>query len=247
LPPETITLTFDGVAGQSFGLFCNKGMKLILRGEAQDYVGKGMHGGRIVVKPPATLARDSSSKTVRESWKNAIVGNTVLYGATGGTFFAAGVAGERLAVRNSGAQAVVEGCGDHGCEYMTGGVVVVLGEVGRNFGAGMSGGVAFVYDPDNNLYDPKDEQRMLVNIEMVGVEHVVDPDDVELLRRLIESHVEETNSVRGSELLKKWPAEAKRFWKIAPHPEQAKVHDEASIEKPPSFSASQLARLTAGS
>ena len=136
-------ITFTGTAGQSFGAFLARGVSLELMGDSNDYVGKGLSGGRIVVKPPAGLARDPT--------ENIIVGNTVLYGAIAGEAYFQGVAGERFAVRNSGAIAVVEGTGDHGCEYMTGGVVVVLGKTGRNFAAGMSGGVAYVYDEDGEF------------------------------------------------------------------------------------------------
>src|SRR5690606_28708887 len=134
-----VEATFEGAAGQSFGAFATPGMRLVLHGEAQDYVGKGLAGGELVLRP-TTTANDQ-----------VIAGNTVLYGATGGALFAAGSVGERVCVRNSGALAVVEGCGDHGCEYMTGGTVVVLGPTGRNFGAGMSGGVAYVYDEDGRF------------------------------------------------------------------------------------------------
>ena len=143
LPEDTIRSPSRGTAGQSFGAFLARGVTLELIGDANDYVGKGLSGGRIVGAPAAGVARDPA--------ENIIVGNTVLYGAIAGEAYFEGVAGERFAVRNSGAVAVVEGCGDHGCEYMTGGVVVVLGETGRNFAAGMSGGVAYVYDPDGRF------------------------------------------------------------------------------------------------
>src|ERR1700755_2642360 len=143
LPEDTISVKFTGTAGQSFGAFLARGVSLELTGDANDYVGKGLSGGRIVVKPPVGLTREPT--------ENIIVGNTVLYGAIAGEAYFLGVAGERFAVRNSGAVAVVEGTGDHGCEYMTGGVVVVLGDTGRNFAAGMSGGVAYVYDPQRRF------------------------------------------------------------------------------------------------
>ena len=139
LPDDTISLTFKGNAGQSFGAFAARGVSLELIGDANDYVGKGLSGGRVVVRQPPEARREPT--------RNIIVGNTVLYGAIAGEAYFEGVAGERFAVRNSGAVAVVEGLGDHGCEYMTGGVVVVLGDTGRNFAAGMSGGIAYVYDP----------------------------------------------------------------------------------------------------
>src|SRR6202012_4279113 len=157
LPEDTISVTFTGTAGQSFGAFLARGVSLELVGDGNDYVGKGLSGGRIVVKPPAGLTREPS--------ENIIVGNTVLYGAIAGEAYFQGVAGERFAVRNSGAVCVVEGTGDHGCEYMTGGVVIVLGDTGRNFAAGMSGGVAYVYDPKARFKD-------LCNLAMVELDTV---------------------------------------------------------------------------
>ena len=141
IDPESIKIKFKGSAGQSFGAFAIKGLKLILKGDANDYVGKGLSGATISIKLP-----DESNLV---SCENTIIGNTVLYGATSGNLFAAGQAGERFAVRNSGATAVIEGCGSNGCEYMTGGTIVILGDVGDNFGAGMTGGMGFVYDPEN--------------------------------------------------------------------------------------------------
>ena len=141
---------FGEARGQSFGAFCVRGLRLVLTGEANDYVGKGMHGGELIVRPPGDATFPSH--------RNAIVGNTVMYGATGGVLYAAGIAGERFCVRNSGGRAVVEGVGDHGCEYMTDGVVIVLGSTGRNFGAGMTGGVAYVLDEEGsfeNRYNPQ--------------------------------------------------------------------------------------------
>jgi glutamate synthase (ferredoxin) len=204
LQPGTVDLTFTGAAGQSFGAFAVRGMRLRLRGEAQDYVGKGMSGGEIVIAAP------SGSRF--ETHRHVIAGNTVLYGATGGSLYAAGAAGERLCVRNSGAVAVVEGCGDHGCEYMTGGVAVVLGSTGRNFGAGMSGGVAYVYDPEGRL-----EGRL--NRAMVGLEAVDHDIDSKLLRALVERHGELTGSARARSLLADWPAALSAFRRIAPHPD----------------------------
>src|SRR5271156_482410 len=143
LPEDTISIALTGTAGGSFGAFLARGVALELTGDANDYVGKGLSGGRVVVRHPGGTQRDPT--------KNIIIGNTVLYGAIAGEAYFEGVAGERFAVRNSGAVAVVEGLGDHGCEYMTGGVVLVLGEIGRNFAAGMSGGIAYVYDPDGRF------------------------------------------------------------------------------------------------
>src|ERR1700755_1550378 len=157
LPEDTISVKFTGTAGQSFGAFLARGVSIELTGDANDYVGKGLSGGRIVVKPPSGLSRDPT--------ENIIVGNTVLYGAIAGEAYFQGVAGERFAVRNSGAICVVEGTGDHGCGYMTGGVVAVLGDTGRNFAAGMSGGVAYVYDPRARFKD-------LCNPAMVDLEKI---------------------------------------------------------------------------
>ncbi len=202
LPEGLLSLSFTGTAGQSFGAFCTVGMRLELEGEAQDYVGKSMSGGQIIVRPP-TEARYASHESV-------IVGNTVLYGATGGSLYAAGLAGERFAVRNSGARAVVEGCGDHACEYMTRGVVVVLGDTGVNFGAGMSGGVAFVLDLAGGL-----EAR--VHPGTVRVEEVATKIDQMLLRRLVERHLVRTGSQRASWILDRWSFVLKRFRRVRPH------------------------------
>jgi len=201
LPGGTITLRFAGSAGQSFGAWCVEGMRLVLTGEANDYVGKGMTGGEITILPPEAL-RPASHRHV-------IMGNTVLYGATGGRLLAAGRAGERFAVRNSGAVAVVEGLGDHGCEYMTGGAVVVLGETGRNFGAGMTGGVAYVLDEERTF-----EQRL--NPSLVGIAPVTDPDAARLLRDLVAAHHAATGSERARQILDAWAEWLPLFWKVAP-------------------------------
>ncbi len=204
LKNNTLTLEFSGSAGQSFGAFCINGLRLNLIGEACDYVGKTMHGGVITVRPHA-----------HETYvwhENSIIGNTVLYGATGGHLFAAGRAGERFGVRNSGGTAVVEGIGDHGCEYMTGGTVIVLGETGRNFGAGMSGGEAFIYDESATF-----ERRL--NPDMVGIERVSDEMDIVKLRALLERHERETGSPRASQILTDWHHALPLFWKVVPHPE----------------------------
>ncbi len=193
---------FAGSAGQSFGAFLTGGLRLDLEGDANDYVGKGMGGGEIVVRPP------QGSRF--RSHENVIVGNAVLYGATAGRLFAAGRAGERFSVRNSGATAVVEGTGDHACEYMTGGVAVILGETGRNFGAGMTNGAAFVYDPSHRF-----EQRY--NPELVGIERIIEPQDIELLHRLISLHAEKTGSGRARQILETWPESLLHFWKVQPH------------------------------
>jgi glutamate synthase (NADPH/NADH) large chain len=201
LPEGTIALDVSGTAGQSFGAFAVRGMTLALEGDANDYVGKGLSGGVLAIRPP-----DGSRFVVAD---NVIVGNTVLYGATSGAAFFAGRAGERFAVRNSGAMAVVEGVGDHGCEYMTGGVVVVLGRTGRNFAAGMSGGVAFVLDEDGTF-------ASRCNTGMVDVEPLSTVEDERLVFDLVSEHVERTKSVRGASLLAGWRDSAKGFVKVIP-------------------------------
>jgi len=201
LPEDTIKLHFDGSAGQSFGAFLQRGITMTLEGDANDYVGKGLSGGRIAVLPP----HDSSFK----SHENIIVGNVCLYGATGGQAFIRGVAAERFGVRNSGAQAVVEGCGDHGCEYMTGGVVVVLGATGRNFAAGMSGGYAFVYDPTNAL-------PLRCNMDMVDLVPLESDDDKETVLKLLNAHIEYTQSPIASELVHKFAEASSSFVKVFP-------------------------------
>ncbi len=203
LPDGAITLRFKGHAGQSFGAFLCGGMRLHLEGDANDYVGKGMTAGEIVLVPPAERRFIAH--------ENIIMGNTVLYGATGGRLFAAGRAGERFAVRNSGARAVVEGVGDHGCEYMTGGLVLVLGRTGRNFGAGMSGGLAYVYDEAGD-FEGK------VNKEMVGVERVAEGADLADVRALVEEHHAATGSGRAAHLLAHWDEVKDRFVKVVPKP-----------------------------
>ena len=204
LPPGTVRARFTGVAGQSFGAFLADGVTLELTGEANDYVGKGMGGGRIVIRPPADDAGEP-----------ALAGNTLLYGATGGQLFVAGRVGERFAVRNSGAVAVVEGTGDHACEYMTGGSVVVLGPVGYNFGAGMTGGEAYVYDCDGVLGDR-------LNSQLVESRRPNDAQSAEL-RFLVERHREETGSVLAAALLADWNATIRFFWWVAPVDEVARI------------------------
>ncbi len=210
LAPDTIVVKLKGTAGQSFGAFLARGVTLELTGEANDYVGKGLSGGRIVVKPNAEFKGDPQT--------NIIVGNTVMYGATSGEAYFRGVAGERFCVRNSGASAVVEGTGDHGCEYMTGGTVVVLGATGRNFAAGMSGGVAFVLDEVGGF-------SKRVNPAMVELEPVTDHvspashcgmSDAALLKSLIENHAKYTGSQRALDILANWPKWSKLFVKVMP-------------------------------
>jgi glutamate synthase (NADPH/NADH) large chain/glutamate synthase (ferredoxin) len=201
LPDGTITLQLQGTAGQSLGAFLCPGVKIILEGEANDYVGKSMSGGEIIIKAPA--------KRQFEPADCMIVGNTVLYGAIGGKLFANGRAGERFAVRNSGALAVVEGVGDHGCEYMTNGCVVILGETGKNFGAGMTGGVAFVWDPRGELPEK-------LNPQLVQAGEVVDPAEMKQLANLVREHAEKTGSPRALALLDDWSAALAAFVKVAP-------------------------------
>ena len=203
LPEGSINLKFDGTSGQSFGAFLVHGVKLTLQGEANDYVGKSMSGGEIVVIPAKGTSFDPSL--------NSICGNTCLYGATGGKLFAYGQAGERFAVRNSGATAVIEGVGDHGCEYMTRGMVVVLGPTGKNFGAGMSGGLAYVLDEDGGF-----EKRY--NPGMVGLERLSGGEDAKALQAVIYQHLEATESKKAKEILAKWDQFAPKFWKVVPHP-----------------------------
>ncbi|WP_420626258.1 glutamate synthase large subunit [Candidatus Poriferisodalis sp.] len=203
LPDDTIDLTFNGSAGQSFGAFVPSGLTMRLYGDANDYLGKGLSGGRLVVRPP----RATNPDFVAED--NIIAGNVILYGATSGEAYIRGTVGERFCVRNSGATAVVEGVGDHACEYMTGGTVVVLGTVGRNFGAGMSGGAAFVYDPDDVFW------RNL-NTEMVELEPQLDDAEAETVRSLLRQHLAETESTPAERILGRWHSEVRCFRKVMP-------------------------------
>ena len=229
LPDDTITIRFEGTAGGSFGAFLAHGVSLELVGDANDYVGKGLSGGHVVVRQPEAAPREPT--------ENIIVGNTVLYGAIAGEVYFEGVAGERFAVRNSGALAVVEGVGDHGCEYMTGGVVVVLGETGRNFAAGMSGGIAYVYDPDGNFEtrcnmamvdlepirpstkaekdDPGHPAQRSISVDDNGMGDMLRFDD-KRLRILIERHRLLTGSARAHMLLSDWEAMRQKFVKVTP-------------------------------
>ena len=243
LPDDTIALTFTGQAGQSFGAFTARGVTLELIGDGNDYVGKGLSGGRVIVRQPKEANRDPT--------QNIIVGNTVLYGAIAGEAYIEGVAGERFAVRNSGAITVVEGLGDHGCEYMTGGVVVVLGDTGRNFAAGMSGGVAYVYDPTDRF-------SALCNMSMVDLERIgpagasassegapsqksvsVDNSgmgdmlgfDAERLKILIERHLLHTGSQRAKDILHTWDVALGKFWKVMPQDYRRALIDQAAARK----------------
>lgn len=201
LPDDTITCRFDGAAGQSFGAFAARGLTLHLTGEANDYLAKGLSGGKIIVAPPSGVDFDPSD--------NIIAGNVILYGATSGEIYIHGKVGERFAIRNSGAYAVVEGIGDHGCEYMTGGRVVVIGETGINFGAGMSGGIAYVYDPDQHFDG-------LCNLEMVDLELIIDLQDIDELKAMITQHHAYTGSRRASHILTHWDDSLPLFVKVFP-------------------------------
>ncbi len=203
LPEDTIELKFNGCAGQSLGAYAPKGMKFELEGDANDYLGKGLSGAKIIVYPP------KGSKFAAED--NIIIGNVAFYGATEGEAYINGIAGERFCVRNSGVRTVVEGVGDHGCEYMTGGEVIVLGETGRNFGAGMSGGAAFVYDINGDF-------ETLLNPAMVNLYRVVECEDSDIqnLKSQIEKHVEYTGSARGKFILENWESELPKFFKVMP-------------------------------
>jgi glutamate synthase domain-containing protein 3 len=200
LPPDTVKIHFTGSAGQSFGAFLASGVSITIEGDANDYFGKGLSGGRIVVYPP------EASTFVPE--ENSIVGNVSLYGATGGEVFLRGMAGERFAVRNSGVTAVVEGVGDHGCEYMTRGLVVVLGKTGRNFAAGMSGGVAYVLDSDGQF-------KTRCNLGMVEIDPLSER-DVETLHTLIRRHYDYTQSAVAWRILSGWKQLVTQFAKVMP-------------------------------
>jgi glutamate synthase domain-containing protein 3 len=203
LPDDTIKFEFTGSAGQSFGAFLARGVTLELEGDANDYVGKGLSGGRLIVYPP-----EASTFLPEE---NILVGNVVLYGATSGEAYFNGVAGERFAVRNSGATAVVEGVGDHGCEYMTNGLVIVLGKTGRNFAAGMSGGFAYVLDETGQFVQYK------CNKTSVDLEQVFDPQDQEKLHTMIYRHFDLTGSPLAKRVLEDWNAMLPKFVKVFPH------------------------------
>ena len=202
LEEDTYTVKCHGAGGQSFGAFIPKGLTLELVGDSNDYFGKGLSGGKLIVYPPQGVkyAHD----------ENIIIGNVALYGATSGSAYINGVAGERFCVRNSGAVAVVEGVGDHGCEYMTGGRAVILGRVGKNFAAGMSGGIAYVLDEDSDLYTK-------VNKNMVAIEKLTSKYDVLELKDIINDHVKYTNSEKGKEILDNFSEYLPKFKKIIPH------------------------------
>jgi glutamate synthase domain-containing protein 3 len=201
LPSDTVNFHFTGSAGQSFGAFLAKGLSFTLEGETNDYMGKGISGGRIAIYP------SKGSDFVPEY--NVITGNVSLYGATGGMVFLSGMAGERFCVRNSGALAVVEGIGDHGCEYMTGGMVVVLGSTGRNFAAGMSGGIAYVLDEDNYF-------KERCNQGMIDLEFIEELEDQMALKQMIEWHIQYTESEKAIKILDNWRSLLPKFVKVMP-------------------------------
>jgi glutamate synthase domain-containing protein 3 len=215
LPDGTVEIRLTGSAGQSFGAWLAPGVSLLLEGDANDYTGKGLSGGTLVVRPPA------GARFVAE--QNVIVGNTVLYGATSGRAFFRGLAGERFAVRNSGALAVVEGVGDHGCEYMTGGRVVVLGPTGLNFAAGMSGGIAYVLDEEGIF-------RGRCNTDLVGFDGIT-PDEAEELRGWLVQHRDHTGSTVAERLLGDWRAALNDFVKVMPHDYKRALSELAAEEE----------------
>ena len=216
LPDDTIDITFHGSAGQSFGAFVPAGITLRLFGDSNDYIGKGLSGGKLIVRPPR--------ESILVPEENIVVGNVALYGATSGAAFFRGIAGERFMVRNSGAVGVVEGLGDHGCEYMTGGRAVVIGKTGRNFGAGMSGGIAYVFDEDGTF--PAN-----CNMEMIGLEPLQEHEDLDLVKGLLERHLEYTDSSVAQRILADWPAMAAKFVKVMPL-EYRRVLNEARMSAP---------------
>ena len=216
LNENSVSLKFEGSAGQSFGAFGIKGLKLNLKGDANDYVGKGLSGGTIVIKLP-----EESNLISNE---NTIIGNTVLYGATSGYLYAAGQAGERFAVRNSGATAVIEGCDSNGCEYMTGGNIVILGEVGDNFAAGMTGGIAFIYDARNNF-------KNKVNPESVIWQKPETEYWKNFLKNLIIEHYQETNSKFAKKILNNFEKEIINFFQVCPKEMLDKLDNPISSNK----------------
>jgi glutamate synthase (ferredoxin) len=208
LPPDTIKIHFKGSAGQSFGAFMPRGMTFILEGDSNDYIGKGLSGGKIIVYPP------EGSTFVPE--ENIITGNVALYSATEGEAYIRGMAGERFCVRNSGVNAVVEAIGDHGCEYMTGGRVVILGPVGRNFAAGMSGGVAYILDEAGDF-------AKRCNMQMVGLGKIDEEHEIEEVRAMIQRHAEYTRSQRAQRILDSWDQMLPKFVRVMPKDYQRMV------------------------
>jgi glutamate synthase domain-containing protein 3 len=246
LPDGTIHIQMEGTGGQSFGAFLASGITLYLIGDANDYTGKGLSGGRIVVRP--------SIEFRGEATRNIIIGNTALYGATRGEAYFCGVAGERFAVRLSGATAVVEGTGDHGCEYMTGGTVAVLGRTGRNFAAGMSGGVAYVYDEDGTFASRCNTSMVALTPVLTAAEqssssspqawHRGQSDEVQL-RKLIEDHHKWTGSLRAREILDHWASARGRFVKVFPHEYQRALSQKAAAATRPAAPAAAPAPAAA--
>ena len=218
LPDDSININLTGSAGQSFSAFLARGVTVRLEGDANDYVGKGLSGGKVIVFPPKNISKDFQSE------KNIIVGNVCLYGATSGKAFFRGSGAERFCVRNSGVTAVIEGCGDHGCEYMTGGRVVILGNTGRNFAAGMSGGIAYVLDTENK-FEAKCNKTM-VDLKTVELE-----EDMTFLKETISEFVAATGSEVGQTVLKDWPESAKRFVKVFPHEYQRVLQEQREEEE----------------
>jgi glutamate synthase (ferredoxin) len=214
LPEDTITMRFKGSAGQSLGAFCTRGITIDVEGDANDYTGKGLCGAKIIVRVPAGSTFDPAD--------NIIAGNVVLYGATSGEAYFQGIAGERFAVRNSGADAVVEGVGEHGCEYMTGGNVVILGNTGRNFGAGMSGGIAYVLDEDGTFAGR-------VNPDTIDLDPLDDA-DLERVQRMVRLHFQYTRSERADDVLRKWDDFAPKFVKVFPKDYKRALGDRIQAE-----------------
>jgi glutamate synthase (ferredoxin) len=223
LPEDTIKLNFRGSAGQSFGAFMPKGLTLTLEGDANDYIGKGLSGGKIVLFPPR------ESKFVAED--NIITGNVAFYGATSGEAYIRGIAGERFCVRNSGVTAVVEGVGDHGCEYMTGGRVVIIGKTGRNFAAGMSGGVAYILDESGEGGAAGGGFERVCNKEMVQLLPLSDPDEAASIRGLLQRHVEYTGSTRAKALLDDWQTTVHRFIRVVPNDYRRVIEAQARMRE----------------
>ena len=219
LPEDTVKINLTGSAGQSLGAFCPRGMTFSVTGDTNDYLGKGLSGAKIIVRP--------SEDSPFVAHENIITGNVCFYGATSGEAYVAGMAGERFCVRNSGVEAVVEGVGDHALEYMTGGLVINLGTTGRNLGAGMSGGVAYVYDEAGDFVEKR------LNTEMVNVYQLIECSDadIELVRSRIERHVGYTGSVRGKAILDDWPASAGKFLKIMPQDYERILQAQARAEE----------------
>ena len=216
LPQDTLRLLFNGAAGQSFGCFATKGLHMEVKGNANDYFGKGLSGARLVAKVP--------EQATFKPEENIIIGNVALYGATGGEAYINGIAGERFCVRNSGAVAVVEGVGDHGCEYMTGGEAVILGQIGRNFAAGMSGGIAYIY-AENGVFEDRN-----FNMEMIGLEDL-NSTDIKRVEHLIKNHIEFTSSPLATRILAHWKTTQKHFIKVMPTDYKAALERMAQEEQ----------------